>query len=144
MSRIWNVSIYNGSSWASDGTIPAVGINEITDTVESTVSLIDLADGSQARLIPERKYKTGAITLTIPRSLATDAVINKFRVYAVNNTGLKLTTHSGFTYKGYIESFDNRWLLENKETQRYIPSINFRLFDIDGTGVIISGTTFAL
>ena len=144
MAITWTLSTYTGSSWSAATSIPAIGINEIDEEVASTASFEILADGSEARLIPETKYRLSELKLTIPRSKATNTVIQQLLGYIKNDTGIKLTAPNGYTYEGYLTTANKHWLLENKETQRYMPSFTVKLYDVDSNGVIISGTGFSL
>lgn len=140
----WTLYTYTGSAWSLGTSIPAVGINEIDEEVNSNMSFETLADGSEARFIPETKYKLSELKLTIPRSKATNEVIQQLLGYIKNDTGLKITAPNGYTYEGYLTMANKHWLLENKETQRYMPSFTLKLYDVDSNGVIISGTGFSL
>jgi len=144
MGILWTLWKYTGSSWSSETAIPCVGLNEITEEVTSTASFESLADGSIARLAPETRYTLGEIKLTIPRSKATNAVIQQMLGYIKNNTGLKMTAPNGYTYEGYLTVGSKRCLLKQSETQKYIPDFTLKLFDVDSNGVIVSGTGFSL
>ena len=144
MSITWALYKWTGSSWTTETSIPCVGINEIDEEVTSNASFETLADGSEVRLSPETKYRLGELKLTIPRSKATNAVIQQLLGYIKNDTGLKMTATNGYTYEGYLTMGNKHWLLENRETQRYIPSFSLKLYDVDSNGVIISGTGFSL
>ncbi len=144
MSILWILYKYTGSSWTLETSIPAVGINEIDEEVNSTATFETLVDGSVARLAPEVRYQLSELKLTIPRSKATNAVIQQLLGYIKNNTGIKVTAPNGYTYEGYLTAGNKHWLLENKETQRYMPTFTLKLFDVDSNGVIISGTGFSL
>ena len=145
MSTItWNLYRWTGSSWATETSIPCVGINEITEDVTCTATYEVLADGSEARLAPETRYRLGELQLTIPRSKATNAVIQQLLVYIKNNDGIKMTAPNGYTYEGYLSAGAKRWLLKQSETQKYIPTFTLKLFDVDSNGVIVSGTGFSL
>jgi len=141
---LWTLYKYTGSSWTLETSIPAVGINEIDEEVNSTATFETLADGSEVRLAPETRYRLSELKLTIPRSKATNAVIQQLLGYIKNNTGVKFTAPNGYTYEGYLTTANKHWLLENKETQRYMPTFTVKLFDVDSNGVIISGTGFSL
>ena len=144
----WTVHTWNGSSWDADGTIPSPGMTEIDEPLKSTTDIVILADGSEAKITPETKYRLESMTMSFSRFDITTAVKNKLFNYAKNNTGLKLTP--GLTgpytyYEGYIDTASTRWLLESgRDNIRLQTQINFKLFDIDADGVIISGTDMAL
>jgi hypothetical protein len=144
MTITWSLWKYTGSSWSTETAIPCVGINEITEDVVSTASFESLVDGSMVRLAPETRYTLGELKLTIPRSKATNAVIQQLLGYIKNNTGIKMTAPNGYTYEGYLTSGSKRWLLKQSETQKYIPDFTLKLFDVDSNGVIVSGTGFSL
>jgi hypothetical protein len=140
----WAISTYNGATWVSDGTIPRPGISEVEESLLSTAEIVKLSDGSEAKITPQIKYNMGSMSFAFSRLSLTEVTRNKIINYAKNSTGLKLTTHFGYTYQGYLEESSLKWMLDNQSTQRFTQSIKFKLFDIDGTGVIISGTSLAL
>ena len=155
--KTWNVSIWNGSSWVADGTIPSPGITPIEEPLKGTTEIIKLADGSEAKVTPETKYNLGSMTLTFSRfdllSSGTDSsystIKNKLLNYAKNGTGLKL--FPGLVgpydyYEGYLDTSSTRWLLERGHGNeiRMQQQVKLKLFDIDADGVIISGTDIAL
>ena len=140
----WLLYKWTGSSWTQETSIPAVGINEVVEEVSSTSTFEILADGSEARMTPEVKYRVTDLKLTIPRSKPTNTVIQQMLGYIKNSTGLKMTAPNGYTYEGYLTTSAKRWVLENRSTQRYIPDFSLKLFDVDSNGVIVSGTGFSL
>jgi len=144
VNTTWPLYRWTGSSWTAETSIPAVGINEIAEDVTSTATYEVLADGSEARLAPETRYRLDEIQLTIPRSKATITVIQQLLGYIKNNDGIKMTAPNGYTYEGYLSSAVKRWMLKQSETQKYIPTFTLKLFDVDSNGVIISGTGFSL
>ena len=144
MTIIWDVHKWTGSVWTTETSLPCVGINEITEDVNCTAMYEVLADGSEARLAPETRYRLGELQLTIPRSKATAAVMGQMMDYIKNNTGLKLKAPNGYTYTGYLSAGSRRWLLKQSETQRYIPSFTLKLYDVSSIGYIISGTSIQL
>lgn len=145
----WDVSTWNGSSWVSDGTIPSPGLTEIDEPLNSTSEIVILADGSEAKITPETKYRMGSLIMNFSRFDITNTAREKFLNYAKNNTGLKLSP--GLTgpytfYEGYIDMASTRWLLERGRGSsiRQAQEIRLKLLDIDSNGVIISGTSMAL
>ena len=117
----WNIEIWNGATWVSDGSIyrPNENLNiEIT----GTQSKVQLANGDNAFFTPEVTYVPQDLVFQWLEIYPSDTFLNKIRDYVKNGSYLKLTDHLGNIYYGKFMNMRRVWLKSVTDT-----------FDIEST-----------
>jgi hypothetical protein len=125
----WDYDSYN------DGSIIKFppSTNEIDDKLNSSMKFIELYDGGEAIVIPPVTDKKENITFNLSPLSINDEMITKFYGYVTNNTGIRITDHTGRVFEGYFISVNKKYMLSGK-SQLYILEIEMHLFDVDGSG----------
>ena len=106
---LWQISTWNGSAFVADGTIPSPrGNTDFETALESPMSQIQLADGSNALVRPETAANKQPVSLFWFKA---DKVLkDKLEAYINAKTGLRFTTHTGYVLEGYIQKISPRWI----------------------------------
>jgi len=110
----WNIYTYDSSNdtWIADGQIPAPN-NTLTLGLSSTLQKIDLADGDEAIISPEVKYKKSNITFTWVSSGENDlsSLITKIENYIQNHTKIKIVDSQSTEHIGYFTNIRKNWIV---------------------------------
>lgn len=143
MSRkYWSIDYFDtgaSGSWVKDTDIPRAGLEGFNRIDEATITFVELADGSEAKLSSEVKSKFGDIILTFPKQIITETIKTQFKNYIDNEKAIKIhipivTGASSYTeqiIEGYITKYQEDWILDKKNNQRFIIKISIHEFDVD-------------
>ncbi len=105
----WNVSIWNGSAFVSDGTIYRSNENMNIEVVGTQVK-VTLANGDNAFFSPETKYVPQDLVFQWLEVYPSDSFITKIKNYVKNGSYLKITDHLGGIYYGKFMNLKRVWL----------------------------------
>ena len=110
MSRnTWNIYTWTNSAWVSDSTIYRPN-ETIEDSVRSTHIKVPLANGSEARVIPETESLKEPITMRWLNLDFDDGLKTKIKAYIDAYTKVKIVTHESEDYIGYFTYIRRIWL----------------------------------
>lgn len=117
----WNISVWDGSSWDSDGTIPIPQL-DMNEQVFSNQQKIILADGSKAFQSPEIKYSYEPLIFSW--RYQDETVKNKITNYILDYDYLKVDTHiSGKSFIGRFIEINPLWLVGQEPDAWHIDAI---------------------
>jgi len=137
----WSIDRWDSGSgvWITDPKIPRAGLENFTRTKESTVTFIQLADGSEVKNSTETKSLWNDVDLVFPRQVVSNSFITQMLTYIDNEWGVRIpipihTGASAYTetvLEGYMTKFQEEWIPGDKE-QEYQLRITFHEFDVSG------------
>lgn len=105
----WNIEKKSGVSYVSDGTIYRPNENLSVD-LTSTQTKIQLADGSNAFVIPEIAYNKDPLRFVWLSIEQSDTFRTKIENYIINSDYLRITTHLSETLIGKFTYIRRVWL----------------------------------
>jgi hypothetical protein len=96
----WTVTVrISSGSYISDGTIYRPN-EDLEDNVLSTHTKVQLADGSQAFVVPENSSKLDSLKFVWRGIVVADGLIAKIKDYIDGDDQIKITTHLSEVYTG--------------------------------------------
>ena len=133
----WTMEKYNtgSSAWDSDTAIPAAGISEVAQNRIGTAQTVVMADGSIGRVTPSNTWNYDQIRLAFHKSVVGANLITQLNGYLADHTGVRMTTHTGDKFEGYIDAVNKVWAFTG-DSQEYFIEVTFQQFDVDGSGAI--------
>jgi len=135
---MFNIEIFDNTlitpAWVADGQIPRP-INEIEFPTISNSQIISLYNGDQAMYIPSVKTRKGQLSYDISPFGMDASMRAKIQGYIDNNTGIKITLHTGEKIEGFIMNLVKKYA-STGANQVYFSRISIQLFDVDGSGGI--------
>ena len=139
----WSLQIYNiqatTPSWEVDTYDNGFAVSFPRSTkklpagLKSNSQFVKLVDGSEAVIQPITAYLKADISFSASPLIVTDDMITKFNGYISNNIGLKITTHTGEVFEGYIKDIRKNYEMVGSP-QLYSIDIAFKQFDVDSDG----------
>jgi len=134
----WTLEKYDtgSSAWTTENSIPSPGIDEMTEDNIGTAQMLVMVDGSLGRINADTRWNFDKIRFLFHKSTTTTNMISQLREYLTDNTGIRLTTHTGDKFEGYIEIIRKLWNFRPGESQEYTLEVVFQQFDVDGDGII--------
>ena len=142
MTKYWGIKYWDTGAgiWISDTQIPRAGLEEFNRTEAATISFIELADGSKAKISSETKAKWQTLTLVFPKQVVTETVKNQFLSYIENEKGIRIpipiktgaSLYQEKIIEGYITKYQEDWILDKNHNQQFIVRLDVEEFDVDG------------
>lgn len=139
----WSISYWDTGAgiWQKDSKLPRGGLETFSRLDESTISFIELADGSEAKLSSETKSNWGEIILVFPKQVVTESIKSQLIRYIDDEKGIKipipiLTGASKYTEKvieGYPIRYEETWELDNRSNQRFVIRLTVKEFNVSGS-----------
>jgi hypothetical protein len=126
----WQCKLHDGSSWIYN--IPNPGEQEIALITESTMQIVNLANGSQATITPTTTYRYQPIKFRITGAQDPTTILNieTFIKNAIEaNYHLDLITHTDETITGRFQRVSRAYMLSGK-TQKYYLDCDFLKIDV--------------
>lgn len=145
ISRYWSIQRFDSgaSVWLRETQIPRAGLENFVRTKDSTITFVQLADGSEAKNSNETKSVWRDVTLTFPKQIITTTVMSQLQTYVDNEWGVKiavpiLTGASSYlerVLEGYITQYNEEWIVGDSE-QDFQIRIVLHQFDVDADGSV--------
>ena len=98
--------------------------------------MVVMADGSLGRIVPGTRWLHEPIYMIFHKSTTSDNLITELNTYMNDNTGIRLTTHTGDKFEGYIDNVNKVWSYLPSSNQEFTVEILFQPFDVDGSGTV--------
>ena len=140
---MWSLEIYNLNdvtpTWETDLYADGSAVKfpsstqEISQDTISNSTFVKLYDGDEAKVTPEVEFIKGDIKFNASPLTVTDEMISKLQGYTRNTTGIRITTHTGEVFEGYIKNINKNYKMTGLN-QLYTLVITLKQFDVDGSG----------
>lgn len=130
-------------SFQSHTKIPRPSVDPYEINVESQATYQVLADGTQARLIPDVKHnilQPIEFRWSYPKSFATvvDNLFQQLKEYERMDQGVELTLHTDDKIKGFFRNVRAQWLLQGAVQTRSVFAA-FQPMTVDDTNYVMTG-----
>jgi len=134
----WTVEKYDtgASAWVSTSAIPAPSLEQISNNRTGNAQMVVMADGSLGRMVPGTRWNYEPIHMIFHRSTTSDNLITELNTYMHDNTGIRMTTHTGDKFEGYIDSVNTIWSYLPADSQEFTVEVLLQPFDVDGSGTV--------
>ena len=136
----WPTEKYDtgASAWADVNAIPAAGIDEITESRIGTSEMVLMADGTLGRVTPDNRYNFEQIRFLFHKATTSANLLTEFKTYQNDHTGIRITTHTGEKFEGYIDSVTRVWHFKpsGNGEEEFSIEVVFQQFDVSGDGTI--------
>ena len=133
----WTVEKYDtgASAWVSVNAIPAPSLEMVNDNRMGTAQIVTMADGSHGRIIPGTRWNYEPVYMVFHKATTSSNMITELNTYMNDNTGIRLTTHTGDKFEGYIENVNKIWNYR-PGSQEFTVEVLLQPFDVDGSGTV--------
>lgn len=135
----WTIERYDtgSSAWVSDSAIPAPGVDEIEQVQTTTSQMVQMADGSLGRMTPDVHFNYENFRMIFHKRQYSANLYSQFKGYNTNNTGVRITTHTGEKFEGYVDRVNRLWNINPglNGRQDYSIEVVVQPFDVSGDGV---------
>lgn len=143
--KYWSISRWDSGAgvWLQETQIPRAGLENFIRTKDSTITFVQLADGSEAKNSTETKSIWRDLNLIFPKQVVTSALKTQLLTYVDNEWGVKIivpiatgaSSYSQQILEGYITQYNEEWFPGSK-TQEYQVRIVLHEFDVDADGSV--------
>ena len=136
----WSVEKYDtgASAWVDANPFPAPGIESINENRTGNAQMVLMADGSLGRVVPDVRSNRDTIRMVFSKVTTTTNLLTELNTYMDDNTGIRITTHTGDKFEGYLDNVNKLWDLRpgGPGKQEFTVEVLMQPFDVDGSGAI--------